>query len=167
MRLWTIHPKYLDAKGLVALWREGLLAQAVLRGQTRGYRHHPQLVRFQCARDPVELIAQYLWGVAAEAARRGYHFDTARIARPRRRVVRREHEGQLRYEREHLLRKLTQRAPDRAAVLRRVPRPAQHPIFRVVPGGRAEWEVTTRRGGAGRLRPAARGRRGRAPDAPG
>jgi len=25
MRLWTLHPKYLDARGLVALWREGLL----------------------------------------------------------------------------------------------------------------------------------------------
>ncbi|WP_368086417.1 pyrimidine dimer DNA glycosylase/endonuclease V [Nitrosomonas sp. Nm34] len=26
MRLWSIHPKYLDAKGLLALWREGLQA---------------------------------------------------------------------------------------------------------------------------------------------
>ncbi|HEU5178767.1 MAG TPA: pyrimidine dimer DNA glycosylase/endonuclease V, partial [Burkholderiales bacterium] len=32
MRLWSLHPKYLDARGLVALWREALLAQAVLRG---------------------------------------------------------------------------------------------------------------------------------------
>jgi hypothetical protein len=29
-RIWSLHPKYLDARGLVALWREGLLAQAVL-----------------------------------------------------------------------------------------------------------------------------------------
>jgi hypothetical protein len=36
MRLWTLHPKYLDARGLVALWREALLAQKVLRGATRG-----------------------------------------------------------------------------------------------------------------------------------
>lgn len=43
MRLWSLHPQYLDAKGLVALWREGLLAQAVLAGQTRGYKRHPQL----------------------------------------------------------------------------------------------------------------------------
>ncbi|MDI3502728.1 MAG: hypothetical protein PWR13_285 [Archaeoglobi archaeon] len=27
MRLWSIHSKYLDAKGLVAVWREGLLAK--------------------------------------------------------------------------------------------------------------------------------------------
>ena len=37
MRLWTIHPRYLDSRGLVALWRESLLARAVLRSQTRGY----------------------------------------------------------------------------------------------------------------------------------
>ena len=29
MRLWTLHPKYLDGVGLVALWREALLARAV------------------------------------------------------------------------------------------------------------------------------------------
>ena len=39
MRLWSLRPKYLDSQGLVALWREGLLAQAVLRGKTRGYRN--------------------------------------------------------------------------------------------------------------------------------
>lgn len=37
MRLWSIHPRYLDTKGLVALWRETLLlAQAVLFGNTKG-----------------------------------------------------------------------------------------------------------------------------------
>ena len=41
MRLWTLHPQYLDPRGLVALWREALLAQKVLLGRTRGYRAHP------------------------------------------------------------------------------------------------------------------------------
>jgi len=54
MRLWSLHPAYLDARGLGALWREGLLAQAVLRGKTRGYRSHPQLERWR-ARDPREM----------------------------------------------------------------------------------------------------------------
>jgi hypothetical protein len=63
MRLWTLHPKYLDAQGLVALWREGLLAQKVLRGRTRGYRHHPQLARFRAQADPVASIARYLRAV--------------------------------------------------------------------------------------------------------
>ena len=52
MRLWTLHPKYLDARGLVALWREALLGQKVLRGQTCGYKHHPQLIRFAETQNP-------------------------------------------------------------------------------------------------------------------
>ncbi len=67
MRLWTLHPRYLDSKGLVAVWREALLAQAVLRGEIRGYRHHPQLLRFQEQQDPLGSIAQYLDGVLVEA----------------------------------------------------------------------------------------------------
>src|ERR1017187_1211339 len=80
MRLWTVHPKYLDAKGLVALWREGLLAQKVLRGATKGYKHHPQLIRFRAQRNPVSVLAAYLNGVRNEAARRGYKFDRSKIA---------------------------------------------------------------------------------------
>ena len=64
MRLWTLHPKYLDAQGLVALWREGLLARAVLRGMTKGYRHHPQLQRFRAHASPRAAINLYLEGVA-------------------------------------------------------------------------------------------------------
>ncbi len=75
MRLWSLHPKYLDARGLVALWREGLLAQAVLRGETRGYRHHPQLERFRDSPAPLAAIALYLQAVHHEASRRGYAFD--------------------------------------------------------------------------------------------
>ena len=71
MRLWTLHPRHLDAAGLVALWREGLLAQAVLLGRTRGYTRHPQLERFRAAADPVARITGYLRIVAAEAASRG------------------------------------------------------------------------------------------------
>ena len=46
MRLWSVHPRYLDTAGLTACWREALLAQKVLTGATRGYRRHPQLERF-------------------------------------------------------------------------------------------------------------------------
>jgi hypothetical protein len=83
MRLWTIHPRYLDAKGLVAAWREGLLAQKVLRGETRGYTRHPQLTRFQAQPESVEIIAAYLAGLANEASRRGYAFDRTKISKRR------------------------------------------------------------------------------------
>lgn len=79
MRLWSLHPRYLDRAGLVALWREALLAQAVLKGETRGYRHHPQLDRFRSQTVPEAAIAAYLEEVRREASRRGYRFDPARI----------------------------------------------------------------------------------------
>lgn len=68
MRLWSLHPKYLDARGLVALWREALLAQAVLRGETRGYRRHPQLERFRNHAAPLAAMSLYLRAIHAEAA---------------------------------------------------------------------------------------------------
>jgi hypothetical protein len=140
MRLWSIHPRYLDARGLVALWREGLLAQAVLAGRTRGYRRHPQLARFLGAPAPMGRIAQYLRAVRAEAARRGYHFDAARVGRGRAVARLPVTRGQLDYEWAHLARKLAGRAPGWLAGLSGVRRPRPHPSFRVVPGAVAAWE---------------------------
>ncbi len=140
MRLWSLHPEHLDAKGLVALWREGLLAQKVLAGKTRGYRHHPQLERFRAARGPLAAIGGYLTHVAREAARRGYRFDARKIARAGRRARLAVTRGQIRFERGHLLAKLRRRDPARAAVFARLRKVAPHPSFRVVPGGVAPWE---------------------------
>src|ERR1700758_4749525 len=98
MRLWTLHPKYLDARGLVALWREGLLARAVLRGQTCGYRHHPQLLRFRSHAAPRALINAYLGAIAAEAQRRGYSFDRRQLTPAAPRLRLRATRGQLAYE---------------------------------------------------------------------
>ena len=136
MRLWSLHPKYLDARGLVALWREALLAQAVLRGETRGYRHHPQLARF----DDIGLIAEYLRAVHAESLARGYGFAAAKIARSRCAEVVVVRRGQIEYEWEHLMRKLRTRDPARAKLLRDVRRPQAHPLFRVVAGPVEPWE---------------------------
>ncbi len=140
MRLWTIHPQHLDAKGLVALWREALLAQKVLRGQTRGYQHHPQLTRFKAHSNPVAVIASYLRVVHDEAARRGYHFDRRKIGARRSRARITETRGQLRYEWQHLQRKLKQRDPSTYAQARRIKPPEPHPLFRIVAGGVREWE---------------------------
>lgn len=141
MRLWTLHPRYLDPRGLVALWREGLLAQAVLRGQTRGYGHHPQLHRFRAAPQPVAAIAAYLDAVAAEAGRRGYRFDGAKIAphEPVAPLV--ATSGQLDYEWAHLRAKLLLRAPALLAQAAAVTAPEPHPLFRLEPGPVAPWEV--------------------------
>lgn len=141
MRLWSLHPRHLDAKGLVALWREALLAQAVLRGRTQGYRSHPQLRRFQSCRDPVASVSTYLWWVFEEACRRGYDFDSTRLARPKGRQHLSVTRGQLQYELRHLRRKLKTR--DRQA-FERLPdarMPAPHPMFRVIAGEIEPWEI--------------------------
>ena len=141
MRLWSLHPRYLDGKGLVALWREGLLAQRVIAGGTRGYRQHPQLERFRAHPEPASAIAAYLQAVCKEADRRGYRFDRGRILGPASPMAPMEvTEGQLLHEREHLAAKLAQRAPEALDHLGGMEHPEPHPSFVVVPGPMASWE---------------------------
>ncbi len=138
-----MHPSLLDRQGLVACWREGLLAQAVLTGRTRGYRFHPQLVRFRAQPDPLSAIGSYLDGVRADAQSRGYRFDAARIItspaslQAARMPVTR---GQLEWEWSHLLDKLQLRSSDDYSRLVEA-RPRAHPLFLVVPGPVEEWET--------------------------
>ena len=142
MRIWSLHPQYLDAKGLVALWREALLAQAALRGATRGYRHHPQLDRFRRHPVPAAAIAQYLRFVHAEARARGYRFDQDRIGPAASAGTITVTRGQLQHEWLHLKAKLRARDPQRAARLDTITALLPHPLFRVVPGDVERWEKT-------------------------
>ena len=140
MRLWSLHPRYLDPQGLVALWREALLARAVLRGHTRGYRHHPQLDRFRDCAAPLSAINAYLRAVHQEASLRGFGFDRAKLAcapvSQRITVT----EGQLAHEWAWLLRKLRDRAPRLHREHRALAAPQAHPLFDLCPGPRARWE---------------------------
>jgi hypothetical protein len=140
MRIWSLHPKYLDTQGLVALWREALLAQKVLQGKTKGYQNHPQLIRFRSHPNPVAAIATYLFAVHAESIRRGYTFDVSKIGG--RRTFKRIActRGQLGYEWEHLKKKLRTRNPVRYRELLRVA-PEVHPLFTLIQGERESWEV--------------------------
>lgn len=140
MRLWTIHPRYLDVQGLVALWREGLLAQKVIAGETRGYTRHPQLVRFQHQAEPLPLIAAYLTGVADEAERRGYRFDQTKIRSAPSRIQLDETRGQLLYEWKHLQTKLCLRHPESYREMKKIGSPEAHPLFRIIPGTVRRWE---------------------------
>jgi hypothetical protein len=185
MRIWSVHPRYLDRQGLTAGWREGLLAQKVLTGTTKGYRNHPQLRRFRAAGDGTALddppdatgsgahvapapgldpgrhapgttvdvvpdvgagraISTYLHALVDEAAARGYAFDRRLVlGAPDPSLSLEVTDRQLAYEWAHLRAKLAVRSPD---VLRRwadVDVPAAHPLFHVVPGPLAEWEVVT------------------------
>lgn len=143
MRLWSLHPVYLDRMGLTAVWREALLAQAVLQGRTRGYLRHPQLMRFRQVADPGAAIAAYLRGIAHEAELRGYRFNQTLILSEADAEQLTVTAGQLRYEREHLRRKLVVRAPQRLAVFGEG-LPAPHPLFRVIDGDLEVWEIVGR-----------------------
>lgn len=79
MRLWSLHPSLMDTKGLVALWRESLLAKNVIENKTKGYRNHPQLIRFKKVNDPVDAINCYLSEIHKEAIKRKYNFDKSKI----------------------------------------------------------------------------------------
>lgn len=140
MRLWSLHPRYLDRQGLLALWREALLAQKVLMGQTRGYRCHPQLQRFREHPQPLQAMAVYLSAVEKEARERGYHFDKTKILHQGSRKKIPLTRGQLAYEREHLAAKLKERDPKRLQALPQI-EPKAHPLFLVVEGPIADWEV--------------------------
>jgi len=140
VRLWTVHPQYLDAKGLVAAWREALLAQKVLQGATRGYVNHPQLTRFRARAQPLPAVAAFLAGLAEEAERRGYRFDESKISRRRIRGQIEETRGQLLYEWAHLRAKLRVRAPELYRKLRKIELPEPHPLFRIVAGEVQPWE---------------------------
>jgi len=140
VRLWTIHPRYLDAQGLVALWREALLAKAVLRGETRGYRHHPQLARFRAHVRPRAAINAYLAAVYAEAMARGYDFDRRKVG-PVRSVARLPAtSGQVEYEWRHLMKKLSTRSREVHRRWSKAHRARCHPLFRRVRGPVADWE---------------------------
>lgn len=144
MRLWSIHPRYLDRQGLTACWREALLAQAVLAGRTRGYTKHPQLERFRTVDSPgitpLSAIGSYLEGLQREASSRGYRFNNSLILSPDQLVHIEVSSGQVAFEREHLLRKLHARSPEFAALVERDSVWDVHPIFVTVPGDVASWE---------------------------
>jgi Pyrimidine dimer DNA glycosylase len=141
MRIWSLHPQYLDAKGLVALWREALLAKHVLENKTKGYKNHPQLTRFKKVKNPVDSINYYLSFILEEARRRNYNFNPAKVASTFKRSKLTVTKGQLDYEVKHLLDKLKKRDPEKYKQLRSNRLFKPHPVFRVKEGEIESWEI--------------------------
>lgn len=140
MRIWSLHPKYLDTKGLVAVWREALLARHVLEGKTKGYKNHPQLSRFKELKKPVDAINEYLSEIYIEAANRNFKFDRNKIYwefKPTRMTVTNR---QLEFEYKHLLNKLEIRDPERFRSLQKIKAIDTVKIFEVIDGEIEDWE---------------------------
>lgn len=140
MRLWSLHPNYLDAKGLVALWREGLLALHVLQGNTKGYINHPQLTRFKAHSDPIQAITNYLHAVVDEAEKRNYHFDRTKLSPIQSIELISVTLGQLAYETGHLQNKLKVRDTKRYEAINLLGLLEPHPSFTMIEGEIEAWE---------------------------
>ena len=140
MRIWSIHPKYLDTKGLVALWIETLLAKNVLEGNTKGYKNHPQLNRFKKTKSPIDAINQYLSEVYQEAKNRNFNFDKNKINWVFKKAKIPVTTGQMNYEIKHLLMKLEKRDFEKFQEIKSISIFDSHPIFNLIEGEIEEWE---------------------------
>jgi hypothetical protein len=140
MRLWSVHPKYLDSIGLVALWRESLLAKKVLEGKTKGYTHHPQLIRFRNSGDPVLSIRFYLSEIFSEAKARGFDFDKSKIGRSEDVKKIKVTEEQLSFEFNHLKKKLMLRDDKKFKEIKDIGKPEANALFRIIQGHVESWE---------------------------
>jgi hypothetical protein len=143
MRIWSLHPKYLDTKGLVALWRETLLAKHVLEGRTKGYKNHPQLDRFKKSENSIDAINQYLAEIYNEALTRNYNFDKDKISWDFKPIKLNVTDKQLAYEVNHLLNKLQIRDLDKFNALNVNIIFETHSLFYVIEGEIEDWEVLT------------------------
>ncbi len=141
MRIWSLHPKYLDTKGLVALWRETLLAKKVLEGNTKGYKNHPQLNRFKNTNSPLFAINQYLSEVYFEAKKRKYNFNKDKIDWDFQSVKLTVNKEQLNYEFQHLLKKLQQRSIEKYNEISTNKVILSHPLFKIIDGDIEDWEI--------------------------
>jgi hypothetical protein len=142
MRLWSVHPRYLDRQALIACWRESLLAQSVLVNPGRGYSRHPQLERFTAHDAPITAMAHYLAAYLAEADARGYRFNREKIVGDPLAPVSPIPlaTGQLAYEWRHLGGKLAARSPEVASRWSGLTLPEAHPLFTLHDGPVASWE---------------------------
>jgi len=143
MRLWSFHPKYLDSKGLVALWREGLLAKKVLEGKTKGYKNHPQLDRFKAAKQPIAAINAYLQSAADEAEARSNNFNRSKLKKVAAISRIPVTSGQIKYEWQHLLNKLKRTDKIKLETITNIKNPRLHPLFRRRKEEIEKWEIVS------------------------
>lgn len=145
MRLWSLHPKHLDKSGLIACWREGLLAFSVLKriakGEAKiGYRNHSQLVRFKQQSDPILYVSDYLHHIVDEAQQRGYNYKRSKLLPYDGSLTMTVTAGQIVLEYQHLASKLITRSPDQGKKLLSIPSPDLHPMFKMIEGKVEDWE---------------------------
>ncbi len=140
MRLWSIHPKYLDTVGLVALWREALLARKVLENRTKGYKNHPQLCRFKQQDSPIETMNSYLKEIYKESNKRNFNFDCNKLIEVSNKYTIPVTDGQIEFEFNHLLKKFKQRNTEKYKLIKDLKKIEINPVFNIINGEVEIWE---------------------------
>ncbi len=142
MRLWSIHPKYLDSIGLIACWRETLLAKKVLLNLTKGYKNHPQLLRFKNSSSPIDYINFYLNELYIESKNRNYNFNYKKISGFKKNLKKiKITNKQIEYEFSHLMKKLKTRSVKKYNELKKVDIIETNNLFKIIPGKIENWEI--------------------------
>lgn len=144
MRLWSIHPRYLDRQGLTALWREGLGALTSIK-PGKGYHNHPQLDRFKKSNHQELLLQYYMRKVLWEAEARGYKFDASKL-KPLRIPSSREQipvtRGQIEFEMKHLYKKMKERSIPQFSKNIKPKNVILNDCFYMIEGDIEPWEKT-------------------------
>lgn len=140
MRLWSLHPKYLDTKWLLACWREWLLARNVLLWITKWYKNHPQLDRFKASIDPIKSIDAFLTQIYLEANNRWYSFDYKKLGLVNDEGIINVNEWQVIFEFKHLLNKLQKRDKNNFIKYSKIKNIEVNPIFNIIEWNIEKWE---------------------------
>ncbi|MBI9046571.1 MAG: hypothetical protein JEZ06_18920 [Anaerolineaceae bacterium] len=112
----------------------------MLEGKTRGYKNHPQLIRFKTHPEPLKAISFYLYEVYQEARSRGYNFDLSKVHHDGNTQTIPATSGQLDFEIRHLLKKLEKRSKKDYDFLIALENVAPHPLFEIGKGNIEDWE---------------------------
>jgi len=144
MRLWSIDLEYLDSKGLVALWREALLAKNVLEDNTKGYKNHPQLIRFKKSKDPLKEINKYLYIIYLESQNRNFKFNKLKFKQYKIENKIDITKGQIEFEFKHLLKKLKIRDQKKYEEIKNIKPIKANKLFKIKPGKIESWEKIPR-----------------------
>ena len=118
-----------------------MLAKNVLEEKTKGYKNHPQLIRFKNSANPLQGINQYLAAVYKESQTRGYHFNKDKLKIYNEPVTLTVTRKQIEYETQHLLKKLKTRDMERYHRLLNETNIEPHPIFKIIDGEIEAWEI--------------------------
>jgi len=80
MKIYLMHPSYLDSKRLVETWRSSVLIKNVLIGKGgKNLFYNKYVCLFSRSHYPINFIIRYMIDVKAEADKRDFKFDSGLI----------------------------------------------------------------------------------------